>query len=147
MREETTRRKWPGAGTAAAIGAAVLIGVGAALAYGTVAHRPAGVPGGAGANYVVLEKHYLEIDTRDDRNNWFYGTVRNDGNAEGNCNVIAYYFDEDDRAIGTNIVAIKPLTPGQLTTFRTRPTVQNVASAAVAFTGRCGHGKLWHYAP
>ncbi|HYM70833.1 MAG TPA: FxLYD domain-containing protein [bacterium] len=132
---------------AAAIGAALVIGVGAALAYGTIVHRVASAPAAPGANYVVVEKHYLEIDTHDDTNNWFYGTVRNDGSTEGNCNVIAYYFDEDDRAIGTSVVAIKPLTPGQLTTFRTRPTVQNVASAAVAFTGGCGHGKLWHYTP
>ncbi len=104
-------------------------------------------PRGDGPYYVVVEKHYAEVDPRDDTASWFYGTVRNDGNAQGNCQVIAYYFDEDDRAIEATVVDIKPLAPGQMTTFMTRPNVQNVASAAVAFTGRCGHGRLWHYEP
>lgn len=126
----------------------------ATIPRGSVASAP---PSGGAANtaapredgpyYVVVEKHYAEVDPRDDTASWFYGTVRNDGNAQGDCRVIAYYFDEDDRAIEATVVDIKPLAPGQMTTFTTHPNVQNVASAAVAFTGRCGHGRLWHYEP
>ncbi|HLN13630.1 MAG TPA: hypothetical protein VK587_10580, partial [bacterium] len=46
----------------------------------------------SGPYYVVVEKHYLDLGTSDDAVNWFFGTVRNDGNARGTCNVIAYFF-------------------------------------------------------
>jgi len=101
----------------------------------------------SGPYYVVVEKHYLDLGTSDDAVNWFFGTVRNDGNARGTCNVIAYFFDEDDRSIEASVVPIKPLDPGQLATFHVHPTVQNAESAGVKFTGDCGHGIMWHYKP
>lgn len=101
----------------------------------------------AGAWYVVVDKHYLDVGTKHDTDNWFYGTVRNDGHKTGDCNVIVYFFDEDDRAIEASVVDIKPLAPGQLTTFKAHPKVENVASGGVGFTGTCGHGRLWHHMP
>jgi hypothetical protein len=104
-------------------------------------------PSSSGPYYAVVEKHYLDLGTPDDTVNWFYGTVRNDGDARGACNVIAYFFDEDDRSIEARVVPIKPLDPGQLATFHVHPAVQNAESAGVKFTGNCGHGIMWHYKP
>ena len=112
----------------------------AATVFAAAAHSP-------DPYYVVVEKHYLDLGTSDDTMNWFYGTVRNDGHARGTCNVIAYFFDEEDRSIEVTVVPIKPLDPGQLTTFHMHPTVQNAESGGVKFTANCGHGIMWHYIP
>ena len=137
-------------GAAAAVLATSVVGrvrglLGAAL--NRAAPAAAASPSSSGAYNVVVEKHYLDLGTSDDTVNWFFGTVRNDGDARGTCNILAYFFDEEDRSIEARVVPIKPLDPGQLATFHVHPTVQNAQSAGVKFTGNCGHGKMWHYQP
>jgi hypothetical protein len=100
-----------------------------------------------GPYYIVVEKHYVDLGGRDDRPNWFYGTVRNGGTAPGACSLIATFFDEDDRALESTVIPLPTLAPGQQATFRMHPHTQNVGSAGVSFTAPCGRGIMWHYIP
>ena len=114
---------------------------------GELAAAAAAAARAPGPYYIVVEKHYVDLGGRDDRTNWFYGTVRNAGTAPGTCSLIATFFDEDDRALESTIIPLQTLAPGQQVTFRTHPHTQNVGSAGASFTAPCGRGIMWHYIP